>query len=160
MNELAILERCEPEPNSGCWLWSGCWTSGGYGSMTVKGRGLRSHRWAWELTHGPIPAGMVLLHRCDTPACCNPSHLRVGTHSENVSDKVAKGRHAIGSAQGAARLTESIVADLRQSGESNRALAKRYGVDKSVISRARSGRTWAHVSASTNDCLDAHRSGK
>jgi hypothetical protein len=51
------------------------------------------HRVAWELEHGPIPDGMLILHRCDNPACWAPEHLFLGTQADNVRDMHAKGRH-------------------------------------------------------------------
>jgi hypothetical protein len=47
----------------------------------------------WEETRGPIPDGLHVLHRCDIPACVNIDHLFLGTHSDNMQDIVAKGRH-------------------------------------------------------------------
>jgi hypothetical protein len=78
---------------SGCWLWSGSLGTGGYGLCGHQKRVKRSHRIAWELTHGPIPDGMVVCHRCDNPPCCNPAHLFLGTLADNVRDMVAKGRN-------------------------------------------------------------------
>lgn len=83
-----------PEPNTGCLLWSGNALPQGYGLFYV---GLptraRAHRFAYELVHGPIPAGMVVCHRCDTPACVNVDHLYIGTVGDNNRDAFAKGRN-------------------------------------------------------------------
>jgi hypothetical protein len=85
-----------------CWLWQGSINrQTGYGSYAPP-RSLRSvcyerqpvyaHRFAWTLTHGPIPAGQHVLHACDVPACVNPDHLFLGTHKVNMADAARKGR--------------------------------------------------------------------
>lgn len=82
-----------PVPFSGCYIWM--YKVAGpmkYGVVYVNGREVYAHRRAWELTYGPIPLGMQVLHRCDTPPCINPEHLFLGTQSDNMRDKVRKGR--------------------------------------------------------------------
>lgn len=83
------------QPREGCWLWTGTPAGGRYGNFKT-GRGRESttaHRFAWELTYGPIPIGMFVCHRCDTPKCVRPDHLFLGTARENTRDMLEKGRH-------------------------------------------------------------------
>lgn len=80
-----------------CWLWRGSVKNSGYGMAYIgmqDGRAIyrTAHRTAYELAHGPIPAGMLVLHACDTKLCVRPEHLRLGTQSENMRDMAAKGR--------------------------------------------------------------------
>lgn len=91
----AKVDRGNPRA---CWLWTaGCCTAG-YGHFrlgsTVTGdrRKELSHRLAYELAYGPISDGLQVLHGCDNPPCCNPAHLFLGTHAENMRDRGAKGR--------------------------------------------------------------------
>jgi hypothetical protein len=85
-------DRCVPVPESGCWLWLGSVSSGGYGQLKIGGKLHRAHRLAWIVFRGPIPAGMMVCHRCDVPLCVNPDHLFVGTARDNFRDCLAKGR--------------------------------------------------------------------
>lgn len=83
-----------------CWPWtSGCYPFG-YGCFWYEKRRAGASRVAWELTFGPIPPGMWVLHRCDNPPCCNPSHLFLGTADDNNKDMAAKGRVAMGDRHG------------------------------------------------------------
>lgn len=89
---LPFDESFVPEPNSGCWLWVASLNVHGYGRFWEKGRHVMAHRLMWEIHRGPIPKGLVVLHRCDTPPCVNLEHLTLGTQTENVRDMFAKGR--------------------------------------------------------------------
>ena len=76
-----------------CWPWMGCTLPSGYGRCMWRGRQENAHRIAWSLTTAlPIPRGRsktseLILHSCDNPQCCNPRHLRKGTHQENMNDR-------------------------------------------------------------------------
>ena len=80
---------------SGCWEAVGARDRSGRAHfITLDGKQMKAHRWAYQSWVGPIPEGMVVCHRCDNPPCCNPAHLFVGTVRDNVLDMIAKGRHA------------------------------------------------------------------
>ena len=86
-----LFDQCYSEPNTGCWLWGKGRLPYGYGLCRRMGERL-AHRLSYIVHAGPIPAGMQVLHRCDVPACINPSHLVLGTQLDNVRDMIAKGR--------------------------------------------------------------------
>ncbi len=97
MTKEEFFAHCSPEPNTGCWLWTRMWDKDGYGRVRHNGKQRGAHRVAFELFRGAIPEGMCVCHRCDTPACCNPDHLFLGTSVDNVVDRVAKGRTRVAS---------------------------------------------------------------
>jgi hypothetical protein len=140
-------ENTIPEPNTGCWLWMGCVNRDGYGGIRVDGRTLGTHRFAALLTFGPIPDGLVVMHRCDNPPCVNPAHLRLGTDSDNARDKAVKGRawgHS-GAEHPRAKLTPGQVEDARRrrdAGEMLKVIAKDLNIHPDTLSRAIRGMTW------------------
>jgi hypothetical protein len=78
---------------SGCHIWVGRVNRRGYGCLSIGGRGPElAHRLSYEVNVGPIPAGVFVLHTCDTPRCVNPAHLWLGTGRDNMADMLAKGR--------------------------------------------------------------------
>jgi hypothetical protein len=95
--EDRLVEGIRIDPRTQCWLWTGSRNAQGYGNISHEGRHLVAHRLAWLLWRGPIDVDIKVLHRCDTPPCCNPDHLFLGTQADNVADMVAKGRHRPGS---------------------------------------------------------------
>jgi hypothetical protein len=136
----------------GCWEWQGSRFENGYGRIHVRGKRIGTHRYAWECQRGAIPAGMLVLHRCDNPRCVNPDHLFLGTHADNMQDMVRKGRNAgggglAGEANSCARLTDDQVREIRQHYVNAKRryglgtqLARRYGVSPALISSVVRGR--------------------
>jgi hypothetical protein len=90
--EARFWSRVDVGGADACWPWLGGSTDEGYGTVTVDGRTKLAHRVAYELTHGAIARGLVLLHACDARACCNPAHLEPGTHRDNARDRADKHR--------------------------------------------------------------------
>jgi len=158
-----------PTDEAWCRLWLGAVDRKGYGSVNRSTKRTLVHRLAWELTHGPIPDGLWVLHVCDTPACvrcdgpltaywangtphpCH-GHLWLGTNADNIADMHAKQRNVSaprrGEANGFAKLTDDIVRAARiayANGETQTAIAARYGVGQDTISLAVLGKTWRHV---------------
>jgi len=149
MTPAGFLAKCEPEPNSGCWLWTGGWTDLDYGVVPRIDGERVAHRISWRLHRGPIPDGMKVLHRCDVRACANPDHLFLGTQMDNIADMVAKGRHRgapqHGESNAMSKLTERQVIeirDLHSRGISQHRIAQRYGVAVMTINRAVRRHTW------------------
>lgn len=64
-------------PVSECVPWPGKVDADGYGKVSVLGRRgtVAAHRAVFLAMVGPITPGDDVDHRCDTPSCCNPSHL-------------------------------------------------------------------------------------
>lgn len=135
-------EKCVPEPNSGCWLWTGAWDSYGYGAV---GDNRKSHRVSYEMHVGPIGPGLCVCHRCDTRACVNPAHLFLGTQADNTADKVAKGRAPRGEGVLRSRLTTKQAEEIIASPKTCQELAAAYGVTETTVSYIKSGRTWRHL---------------
>lgn len=71
-----------------CWPWMAALNDKGYGHFTLKrfeANGSRAHRISVLLSGRDIPEGMVVDHVCKNRRCVNPSHLRVVTQKENVT---------------------------------------------------------------------------
>ena len=135
-------------PMADCWLWTASVDSVGYGRIGVNGRVCKAHRVSYEMQNGPIPDGMLVLHRCDNPRCVNPAHLFLGTARDNTQDASRKGRLSRGERHHSSKLTRRSVLAIRaafEAGSPKREIARRFGVTPPAIRAVLSGRWWRHV---------------
>jgi len=143
-----IEKRSVPEPNSGCWLWLGSFDDDGYGKGWGDGKSEYAHRRSWKEHKGPILDDLWVLHRCDNPACVNPDHLFLGTHQDNVDDKMHKGRAAgqpPGELHWKAALTEDQVRMVEADPRRQSVIAAEYGIRQTAVSKIKLHQTWKHL---------------
>lgn len=150
----------------GCWIWQGTVTKSKgylpYGRLKYQGKQLLAHRVSYELHIGAIPKDSFVLHRCDNATCANPDHLFLGTHDENMADKVQKDRQArgvgitgnrnsaSGERHGRALLTTNDVLEIRRISSighryGRAELASRYGVSEATIKAIKSRKIWKNI---------------
>lgn len=131
-----------------CWEWTGS-KRGGYGTFWLNGTVVSAHRLSFQIAYG-YPSSHVL-HHCDNPPCVNPKCLFDGTHQQNMDDMYSKGRrtHAQSKVKRPRKVRKLSV---QQVDEIIKALehpywgqgvelAKKYGVNRSIISMIKS-RAW------------------
>jgi len=133
----------------GCWLWTGSLRDGWHGQIGFGGKNFSTHSVAWLLLGGDILlSGSNLCHSCDVGHCCNPAHMRIGTHADNARDKTERNRNPNGIRNGNAVLTEDQVREirsLRASGMKLHAIATHFKVSRSAVKFILYGKTWTHV---------------
>jgi HNH endonuclease len=142
-----------------CWEWTGAISShkhDQYGKVKLPSSKevLRSHQVAYYLQTGVDPRPGLVMHSCDNPKCCNPHHLSVGTHVENMQDMATKHRATnggvatVGQENGNAVLTDTDVLNIRKligAGLTNVSIGKQFGVTHATISCIRRKVTWKHL---------------
>ena len=154
--DKSFIER-NVDKSGECWNWTGAKNDRGYGHFCVSRKGerplyIKAHRAAYSLfKEDGLDSSQHVLHSCDNPACCNPAHLRVGTHADNMEDMRQKGRaigHA-GAKNPRAKLTSDQVDAIRQEGKTMAywRLGAKYGVHGNQIRSILLGKTWASSEA-------------
>jgi hypothetical protein len=120
-----------------CWEWTATRHRQGYGlfyDVTPEGdrAGQRyAHIVAYELGVGPVPDGKEIRHSCDNPPCCNPNHLELGTHQENMEDRSKRNRTNI------TKITFEQVGEIRrlaQEGIPQTEIARQFEISASNVS--------------------------
>ena len=144
--EPRFWSKVERTFETDCWFWKASIDVNGYGQFGLAPGQFgaktwtmaKAHRVAWLLTNGEIPAGMFLCHKCDMPRCVNPSHLFLGTQTDNMRDCVAKDRHGCGRVgqpiyYDIARIRKII--DAYKRGELVRNITKRHEISRTHLLR-------------------------
>jgi len=118
----------------------------GHGQISVGGKGkggkrlVGTHRVSWMVHNGPIPAGLIVCHRCDNPPCVNPDHLFLGTKAENSLDMVRKGRQKRGESLPQSKLTDAQIQEIKSlTNIPQRQIGKMFGISQGAVSMIRSG---------------------
>lgn len=143
---------------NGCWGWNGARGAfvgkkgAGYGVMRFQTFNVQAHRFSWEIHNGPIPDGLLVLHTCDNPPCCNPDHLFLGTYLDNARDRDSKGRlnhrTLYGEEIGSSKTTNAQVLSMRElhkSGAERKDIAAQFGVPVSRVNQIVYRYTWRHL---------------
>jgi hypothetical protein len=159
-----------------CWKWTrycGNATNKGYGQYHFRDKKVYTHIFAYKLACGDVPQGLEVCHTCDNPSCCNPKHLFLASHQENMQDRSRKGRgggargrkpglrksyddvplrepnNKSGERNAKAKLTDDQVRRIRsryaEGDISQRKLAAEYGVHASLIGFIVRRAAWQHV---------------
>ena len=152
-SSYAFWNKIKVLGNNDCWEWRAFKDKDGYGqySSWKDGDEQRVHRIMWILKFGSIPKGALVCHKCDNPSCCNPNHLFLGTHRDNMKDMVKKGRVGCvkGENHGCSKLTIQQVLEIRSKYVTGkylqRQLAVEYGVDRTTISSVVNRKIWRHI---------------
>lgn len=172
-----FLEKTEPIPECGCWIWIGAIAKprqsdhdNWYGMTTLGHRRdfMGAHRASWILFRGPIPEGMCVLHRCDIKSCVNPDHLFLGSDLDNAHDMIAKGRAGFQTDTNQIRedgrlrrfLSEPLIreaAAMFRSGMGVKAIAGHFDVVEVTLYQALRGRKWKHLNLGLTSLT--HRKG-
>lgn len=89
-----LLKKIDPEGGlQSCWEFQGHLNHAGYGHIRCGNRKtVKAHRWAYQHFYGYCPDNLVVRHTCDNRACCNPLHLTLGKHVDNMKDMVMRER--------------------------------------------------------------------
>lgn len=151
-------KKVEKRSGDECWEWQGGKTPNGYGSFRFNGSAENTHRMSWRLTHGEIPKGLCVCHKCDNRKCVNPNHLFLGTHKENLEDMWSKGRGRRGDDHSSSRLNSLQVRVIKRLLEwgtlYQREIGSVFNVHQMTISDIRTGRSWRETTGY------GHRSGQ
>lgn len=145
----SFWKRVDVKKDDVCWNWKGAKNNSGYGTLKYQGVSVSAHRLAFKLCGNDVPLvnpmkhneKQFVLHSCDNPACCNPKHLRLGTHQENMQEAHARNRihHKNGTDHIQSVLTANQQTEIKLKflkGSTQKELSIEYSVSKGTIYNA------------------------
>lgn len=139
------------------WIWKGMPNSGGYCYSAFRSRNLGAHIFSYRVFNDcqPIPAGKFVRHKCKYKNCVNPSHLELGTHQQNMQDKVRDGTSSRGDQSKRAKITNEMARNIYASkGDgTQKQRAERYGVTVHIVAHIDRGTSWKHVTQADASAL-------
>jgi hypothetical protein len=143
-----------------CWEWTAA-TRSGYGAIKIDGSVVSAHRLSWRFEHGEIPDDLYVCHHCDNRLCCNPKHLFLGTHSDNMKDAYEKERLTqlenceerlevkSGEANPKSKLTKKEVKRIKflldKKDLTHKQIGKKFNVSRQCITDINVGNKWSHI---------------
>lgn len=154
------MEKVNVHHGTACWNWAGARSGSGYGQFWNGERNIPAH---WFLLESFPTKGFEACHKCDNKLCVRPSHIFIGTRSDNERDKVSKGRHNTapgcramlkvrrvhrGVNNHECKLTEAQAMEAKNCPRTRgmaTALAKRLGVSVGLVCDIRDGKRWTHL---------------
>ncbi len=148
--EARFWSKVDVRDEDECWPWNACMGTSGdsqrrktvlrYGRFGVAPNGTtNAHRVSYVLAVGEVPNGLMVLHHCDNPPCCNPAHLFMGTGKDNATDRETKGRGIAGNRKLEDWQVGAIVRAHEECELTQRQLADAFGVGQSTINRVLNG---------------------
>jgi hypothetical protein len=145
-----VIERIfeKVTKSSNCWNFTGHTDRWGYGTIKVGGKFGKprlAHREVFKHFYVDIPLGMLVCHKCDNPPCCNPDHLFLGTHQDNMNDMKRKNRrnNSFGEKSHNHKFSTEIINKIKSDNRPYKIISKSYGVSESHISMIKTGDTRA-----------------
>lgn len=156
---VAFMAKVRIADGDKCWQWLGSKTGSGYGQFWDGTRLIPAH---WFLLERRPQRKQEACHSCDNKLCVRPSHIFIGTRSDNVRDMISKNRHnpmpgframlrvrrCRGTDNHEVKLTEDqamLAKACPRTYGSATAMAKAFNVSTTVISGIRNERRWTHL---------------
>ena len=130
---LVTKENSRFVPHTPCWFWIGVKNAGGYGRVFYQGSFWFTHRLSVILSGRNFKLKPFGCHTCDHPPCCNPEHIFVGTHAENMFDRI----------KWSATLPDEEIEEIKRSTLPDEVLARRHKIARNQVTCIRSPRGYS-----------------